>query len=309
MIRFVLAAFALLAMTVSANGAGGEPPEPQVIRLGERVFALIGLEELPDSRNLGLIGNSTLIVGDTGAVLVDSGFTHEIGLRLRQVAAKITAKPITHVINTHAHGDHFLGNTAFPEAEIISSEKCRQSVATEGPLAVNLIRSLTGQASSLTRPVAAGRVYAEGTTAGVTIDGVRMELWVPPGSHTPGDLLVYLPDDGVLIAGDILANGVVPNFGDSNAQSWLKTVDTAQAMAFTTAIPGHGQVMSKADVAEFSTRMKKLHAEILRGYRGGLSDSEVRATLDLSDWRKLRRFDEMGMAINHIYLEIEARYF
>ncbi len=306
MTRVVLA---LIMLFGSAVVAADGPPAPEPIRLGARVFALVGLEELPDSRNQGLIGNSTLIVGDKGAVLVDSGFTHEIGLRLRQAAAAITPKPITHVVNTHAHGDHFLGNTAFPEAQIISSEKCKQSVSRDGQAAVALIEGLTGIRSPDTKPVLATTTFAENTKTRVTINGVQMELWVPAGSHTPGDLLVYLPDDGILVAGDVLANGVVPNLRDGNAQSWLETLGDMQPMAFTVAVPGHGRPMNKADVAAFSARMTKLYSGIEAGYKQGLSDSEVREKLDLSEWKKLRRFDEMGMVINRIYLEVEAKNF
>lgn len=306
MTRIVLA---LIILFGSAAIAADGPPAPESIRLGERVFALVGLEELPDNRNQGLIGNSTLIVGDQGAILVDSGFTHEIGVRLRQAAAAVTPKPITHVINTHAHGDHFLGNTAFPEAIIISSEKCKQSVIRDGQAAVALIEDLTGIRSPNTKPVPATTTFAENTRTRVTINGVRMDLWVPPGSHTPGDLLVYLPDDGILVAGDVLANGVVPNFHDANAQHWLETLGNMQPMAFTTAVPGHGRPLTKADVAAFSARMAKLYSGIEAGYKRGLSDSEVRETLDLTEWKKLRRFDEMGMLINRIYLEVEAKNF
>ncbi len=306
MTRIVLA---LIMLFGSAVVAADGPPAPETIRLGERVFALVGLEELPDNRNQGLIGNSSLIVGDKGAILVDSGFTHEIGLRLRQAAAAITPKPITHVVNTHAHGDHFLGNTAFPEATIISSEKCKQSVSRDGQAAVALIEGLTGIRSPNTKPVPAATTFAENTKTRVTINGVQMELWVPPGSHTPGDLLVYLPDDGILVAGDVLANGVVPNFRDGNAQSWLETLGNMQPMAFTAAVPGHGRPMNKADVIAFSARMTKLYSGIEAGYKRGLSDSEIREKLDLTEWKKLRRFDEMGMVINRIYLEIEGRNF
>ena len=59
-----------------------------------------------------------------------------------------------------------------------------------------------------TMPVAAEVTYAEGKTTETFIHGVRVVFWVPRRSHTAGDLVVYLPDDEVLIAGDVL-NGPV----------------------------------------------------------------------------------------------------
>lgn len=298
-----------VAMLCGMAPALAVPPAPETIRVSDRVYMLMGLEEMPNGDNQGLIGNSALIVGETGAILVDSGFTHEIGLRLREAAAKITRKPITHVINTHAHGDHFLGNSAFPEAEIISSEKCRESVGRDGRAALALIESLTGMRSPATQPIQATRTFAENTRTRIELGGVRMDIWVPRGSHTPGDLLVYLPDDGVLIAGDVLAGGSVPNLRDGNAESWLATLGEMRGMAITTAIAGHGRPMRKQDVATFTARMARLHADIEKGYKRGFSDSEVRETLDLSEWKTLYRFDDMGMLINRMYVEIEAKNF
>ena len=58
--------------------------------------------------------------------------------------------------------------------------------------------------------------YKEGTKTSVVLNGVPFILWVPQGSHTAGDMLVYLPDDRVLATGDILVNGVVPTMLDVN---------------------------------------------------------------------------------------------
>jgi hypothetical protein len=67
--------------------------------------------------------------------------------------------------------------------------------------------------------------------------------------------------------------------------------------------------MSKAEVSAFAARLTSLYSGIEAGYKRGLSDSEIREQLDLSEWAKLRRFEEMGMAINRIYLEVERENF
>ena len=62
--------------------------------------------------------NSTVIVGDNGVILVDSGGTAEVGQHIAAAVRRITDKPVTHVVNTHHHGDHYLGNVAFEGAEL-----------------------------------------------------------------------------------------------------------------------------------------------------------------------------------------------
>ena len=72
--------------------------------------------------------NSTVIVGDKGVILVDSGGSDEVGRHIATAVRRITDKPVTHVVNTHHHGDHYLGNVAFEGATLISSEMCRKMV-------------------------------------------------------------------------------------------------------------------------------------------------------------------------------------
>jgi glyoxylase-like metal-dependent hydrolase (beta-lactamase superfamily II) len=99
-------------------------PMPVVEKFNDRIYALIAPAELPTSNNLGYIANSAVIIGDRSVILVDTRFSVEIG-RIGNIIASIADKPVTHIINTHDHGDHTLGNGAFDGAKIISSEACK----------------------------------------------------------------------------------------------------------------------------------------------------------------------------------------
>jgi len=202
-----------------------------------------------------------------------------------------------------------LGNGAFPNVEIWSSARSKELIQN-GYESVALVESMTQQKFPDTKPIPATSVFNENTRTEKLIHGVKIVLWVPSGSHTPGDLLVYLSDDRVLIGGDVLVNGIVPNFRDASVKAWVETLREAQTLDFTTAVPGHGALMKKADVTSMYQRMAKLYAEVEVGYKKGLSDSETRKTLDLAAWKKLKRFDELiGVNINRAYLEVEAASF
>lgn len=304
--RIFLGALMALFMHV---GFAAALPQPMVVKINERVYALLGPIELPNKRNQGYMVNSTVIVGDHGVIVVDTGFTDEIGALLVKTIAKITPKPVTHVINTHQHGDHVLGNSAFPNAEIISSEKCKEGVSKTGYESIALVEEMTQRKFPNTKPVLASVTFKENTRNEKTIQGVKLMLWVPKGSHTPGDMIVYLPEDRVLIGGDILVNGTTPNFREGYVKTWIDTLGKMQGMNFKIAVPGHGLLMSKADVAAMHKRMAALYAGIEAGYKQGLTDSEIRKTLDLSEWKKLERYSEMGANINRVYLEVEAANF
>ena len=299
---------ALLSLNLLADPT--KMPAPKVVKVNDRIFALLGPMELPDKKNQGYMVNSVLLVGDAGAVIVDTGFTDEIGTMLAKTAQGLTKKPVTHVINTHHHGDHSLGNTAFPGAKVLSSEECRKLVESTGSEWIATIESLTGRKFPNTKTVPASETYAKNSKTDITINGVKMVFWVPEAAHTLGDLMIWLPDDQVLLSGDVLVNKVTPNFRDANVKEWIKALGEIQALPAKTIIPGHGPLMTKAEAAAMHKRMSSLYAGIEAGYKAGLTDGEIRKKLDLAEWKTLKHFDEqMGGNINKAYLEIEAAAF
>lgn len=304
--RLLLAFILLLSLPALAAGI----PATRVEKVNDRIYALLGPMALPNPQNQGYMVNSTLIIGKTAAIIIDTGFTDEIGAHLRKEVAKLTKKPVKVVINTHHHGDHSFGNVAFPGATVVSSEMCRKLLlAGEGDW-LAIIEGAVGRKFPNTRAVPATEVYANKTRTDVVIDGVKLTFWVPEAAHTAGDMMIWLPDDKVLVGGDITVNQITPNFRDANVKKWIETLAEVAAMPAATIIPGHGPLMKPADVAAMHGRMAKLYAGIEAGYKAGMSDSEIRQKLDLAEWKPLHHFEEqMGGNINKAYLEIEAAAF
>jgi glyoxylase-like metal-dependent hydrolase (beta-lactamase superfamily II) len=300
----------LLGLTLAVAARAAEIPAVQVVKVNDRVHALLGPMELPNPGNQGYMVNSTLIIGEKGAIVVDTGFTDEIGAHLARTVARLTDKPVTHVINTHHHGDHTFGNSAFPGAKVISSEMCRQLLREHEAEWLATVEGLVGRKFPNTRAVPASEVYPRDSRTEIVIEGVRMVLWVPEGAHTMGDLMIWLPNDRVLLGGDILVNEITPNFRDANVKLWVDVLAQVKELPAQTIIPGHGPLMTRADAAALHGRMASLYAGIQAGYAAGLTDSEIRKKLDLTEWKTLRHFDQvMGNNINRAYLEVEAAAF
>jgi glyoxylase-like metal-dependent hydrolase (beta-lactamase superfamily II) len=284
-------------------------PAPRVVAVNERVYVLLGPIQHANSANQGYMINSTLIVGDTGAIVVDSGSTAEVGRHIAAAVRRITAKPVTHVVNTHPHGDHYLGNAAFEKATFVSSEMCRKSILESGHEWIEMMERDIGRKLAGTTLVPADVTFATGTKSEASIHGVRVVFWVPLGSHTAGDLLVHLPDDKVLIAGDVLVNGVVPTLQDGFVRNWIRTLEEIAALDVSTFVPGHGDLMTRRDVVALHGQLLQFYSAVDAGYRAGLGETEIRKTLDLSGWEKLERSYVIGRNINRTYLEAEADSF
>lgn len=298
---------ALFCQTLAQAGA---IPEPQIVQINPRVYALLGPLGLPSAHNQGYMVNTTVIIGESGVILVDSGGSDEIGSHLAKTIAKITPKPVTHVINTHHHGDHHLGNSVFKDAQILSSQQCRELVEKTGGEWVVLMEGMIGHPLPNTRPVAASITFPAESRNDRQLQGVKLMLWVPQGAHTPGDMMIYLPDDKVLIGGDILVNTIIPNLRNANLKNWIGALAKIRELDTTAIVPGHGPLMTQADVAKLHKLLADFYAGVEAGYKKGLTDSEIRATLDLSEWQKMKEFGSaMGGNINRAYLEIEAENF
>lgn len=303
----------LIACVVIWSGVSAASPKlaaPDVVKVNKRVYALLGPVGMPDAHNQGYMVNTVAIIGDKGVVLVDTGFSDEVGRLIKNAVGKLTRKPVTHVINTHHHGDHVLGNSEFKGAEILSTEYCRDSVDKTGWNWIGILEQMVGRKFPNTKPLTPTTTVAQESRTERIIHGVRMVIWAPPGSHTPGDLMIYLPEDKVLIAGDIMVSKMTPNLGDGNIGNWIAVLDEVKGMDLKSVIPGHGPLMTTQDVVAMHARMTEFYAGVEKGYKEGLMDSEIRQTLDLSEWEKMVNFKElMGVNINRAFLEAEQRNF
>lgn len=286
-----------------------EFPVPDIVKVSERVHVLLGPIQHANSENQGYMINSTVIIGDNGVVLVDPGGTDEVGLFIKQQIRKITQKPITHVINTHPHGDHYLGNIAFPEATIVSSEKCRDLVIQTGDEWVRLMENLVGRQFPNTKPVTASIVYPALSKTNFKANGIDLILWVPLGSHTAGDLMIYMPDEKILIAGDVLVNGLVPTMQDGFVKNWISVLEEIEQSDAEIFVPGHGALMERSQVKSLHDAIARFYSGVREGYRADLSESEIREKLDLSEWETLERAYVIGRNINRAYLEVEQELF
>ncbi len=171
---------------VCANTPGAQSPAPFVThQLKPNIYWVEGGG-----------GNSTVIIGANGVIVIDAKTTKAGGQQLLDEIAKITPKPITAVILTHSDGDHVNGLAAFPAGvKVIAQENDKKeqeaALAAAGPGAPPADHLPT---QIITKPKET-----------LTIEGETFELyhWAP--AHTSGDLVVYLPKYKIVATGDIIA--------------------------------------------------------------------------------------------------------
>jgi glyoxylase-like metal-dependent hydrolase (beta-lactamase superfamily II) len=234
-----------------------------MIEVADRVFV---------RRHVELDQTLGLIVGDERCLVVDSG-TDEVhgGAWLGAVRA-VTRLPVTLLI-THAHWDHFFGTAAFPSGPVWAHPRCAEEIAANAE--EHRERGLRAWAQ---RPVLAERMRAarvvvpgERVDPSVRIDlGGRSVVLLHPGrGHTGGDVVVHLPDEGVLFAGDLVEQGAPPAIGrDAYPLDWPSTMDALLALGPKVIVPGHGETVDPAFVAGQRDELAAV-AELYRAVRAG----------------------------------------
>jgi glyoxylase-like metal-dependent hydrolase (beta-lactamase superfamily II) len=204
--KFVFICVTILALTLGTAGIAQQPastPQQPVAAQAGNAQQQLGLANpfpiYPIRPGVFWVegggGASGVIVGDTGVIVVDVKMTLTDGMRLLDDISKVSAKPIEQVILTHGDADHSGGLIAFPAPfSIIATPGCKKEI--EDYVAKRAPNTPTA-ASLPTRLVT-------GVKEDVTIDGVKLQLLNFGAGHTGGDLMVYLPDQKVVFAGDIL---------------------------------------------------------------------------------------------------------
>ena len=238
----------LLLFAVSALAAAGDyPPVKAVlhpIKVTDRVYYVQGLAGVASAANEGFNSNAGFVVTGAGVVVIDALGTPALGAALRAAIERTTREPIRRVILTHYHADHFYGLEPLKDAgadiwahaaardylESGEAERRREQRA----------RDLFPWVSDSMRLVRPDR-WLDGRTE-FTLGAVRFEIHHLGPAHSPEDVIVVLPGEGVIFSGDILFAGRIPFVGEADSRQWLERIARLLEMKPRIMVTGHGEL-------------------------------------------------------------------
>lgn len=287
-----LAAFVLLLGTAIAQ----QPLAP--IRASEHVWYFQGDSGMASTANHAFNSNAAFIVTRDGVVVFDALGTPELGASIKQAIATVTKQPIRVVIISHFHADHFYGLQALtgPDVEIWASARGRPSLAA--PQAQERLeqrrRDLWPYVDDKTRLVAPTRWidFADGKGFAFERGGMRFRLIDVGGAHSPEDIMLWIENDRVLLAGDLYFSGRIPFVGTADTRSWLATLDLIAPLKPTVVIPGHGAASRDPapDIALTRDYLQYLRKTMGQAARDLVPFDEAYAAVDWSRFEKVPAF-------------------
>jgi glyoxylase-like metal-dependent hydrolase (beta-lactamase superfamily II) len=219
----------------------------------------------------GAGGNTGLIIGKDGVIVVDAKTTPDSAKEMLDGLAKLTPKPVTHVILTHSDRDHVNGLAAFPKGlTIISQANAKKEIE-----------------ESVNGPDPAPRDYLPTKTVekeeSLTIDGVRLQLLHFAPAHTSGDLIVYLPEQKIVFTGDLIVSlnpfPLIHLEKHGSSAGWIESANGMLALDADTYVSGHGDLQTKDDIQKRLARVEERHAKIKELVAQGKSLEEVKIAL------------------------------
>lgn len=260
-----LALLALLALAASPAQAQRDfsKVEIRTTRLTDSTYMLTGSG-----------GNIGLSVGEDAVFLVDDQYA-PLTERIKAAIAKITAKPVRFVLNTHWHGDHVGGNENFAGAGaiLVAHENVRQRMGAEQFVEFHRTRVPPSPGAAL--PVV---TFTDGVTFHLNGDEIRAVH--VPRAHTDGDAIVHFLKNDVIHAGDVFWNGMYPFIDASSGGSIRGTIaacDRVLAIAGpkTKIIPGHGPLSDRAGLEAYRDMLAGVLARIEPLVREGRRLEEI----------------------------------
>jgi glyoxylase-like metal-dependent hydrolase (beta-lactamase superfamily II) len=189
--------------------------------------------------------NTGIVIGDDAVLVADTQATPVMAQDVIRRIREVTDKPIKYVLLTHYHAVRVLGASAYGAQQIIASQDTYDLIVERGeqdmkseierfPRLFNAVESVPG----LTWPT-------------LTFKG-EMTLWLgklevkimqPGRGHTKGDTVLWLPQDKVMLSGDLVEYGATPYCGDAYYQDWPATLDALAAFNPEKLVPGRGAAL------------------------------------------------------------------
>ena len=275
------------------------------------IYVIHGPQGVPSVANQSFMNNPAWIITADGVVVIDPGSSVQAGRMVMAQLRKTTTKPVTHVFNTHVHGDHWLGNQAvlevWPKATLIGHPDMIKR-AREGADAfwIKLMSDVTKGYTDGTRAEIPTVEAANGQE--FQIGGKTLRIHSSTDAHSKTDLMIEIVEDRILFTGDNVLSRQVMNLRDGTFKGVMKETERALALNAKLYIPGHGKSGDRKLVEEQKAWFDILMPEVRRMYDEGKSDFEMKPVIaeKLKAYKQWAEFEaNLGPMISLAILEIE----
>lgn len=275
-------------------------------KISDTVYRFQGVKEAPSKSNGGNMVNTYWVQGKTSWIVIDSGPSYNYAKAAYETMKKIADLPIKHVFNTHRHEDHWLGNNFYKEkfgAHIYGTS----AQAKEYPVGMkpNYVYVITPEDYQGTKVIAIDTLITKDMD--LELDGRKFTIkHFDYAVHSPEDLMAYLVDEKVLLAGDILFSERIPRITDGSVEGGLKSLDVVDTYDVSVYATGHGKFTDSTAIGQMRDYFTALKETALKAIEEGQSLAEYQESADFSAFKDMYMMDELHKNnLSHAFREYE----
>jgi glyoxylase-like metal-dependent hydrolase (beta-lactamase superfamily II) len=309
--RFLPLLAALLLATPAVAGPKDVVRPHPAQQVSKDVYVIHGPQGVPSVENQSFMNNPAWIITRDGVVVIDPGSSVQAGRMVMAQLKKTTKKPVTHVFNTHVHGDHWLGNHAvlevWPKATLIGHpDMIRKAKDGADAFWLQLMSDMTKGYTDGTRAEIPTVEAADGQE--FKIGGKTFRIHSSTDGHSKTDLMIEMVEDRIVFTGDNVLSRQVMNLRDGTFKGVMKETDRALALNAKLYIPGHGKSGDRKLVEEQKAWFAILLPEVRRLYDEGKTDFEMKPVIadKLKAYQNWAEWEaNLGPMISLAILEVE----
>jgi glyoxylase-like metal-dependent hydrolase (beta-lactamase superfamily II) len=309
--RFISGFVSLILLIGVAFAQSSGPVQLKPIKVSKNTYFVQGLPEIGSSQNQNFISNSGFVITPKGVVVIDALGSPELAKKMLAEIKKLTNQKVVAVIVTHYHADHTYGLQVFKDAgaKIYAQELGKNYLNSEAALQ-RLEASRVDFApwiNSNTHLVSASNWIANDES--LDVGGVQFLISRVGPAHTPEDLMIYVPSEGVLFVGDLVFRGRVPFVGNADSKGWIQSLDRIAALKPKVIIPGHGTFSSdpQHDIEFTKGYLEYLMDSMRQAAQNMDSFDDAYANTDWSEYEGMPLFRSANkMNAYNVYLSIQA---
>lgn len=231
-----------LALVFVNAWSWAQAPELKLTQVSQHAYYAEGLSALGTPLNQNFISNAGVVIAPEGVVVIDALGSPALANRLIDEIKTITDKPIRYVIVTHYHADHIYGLQAFRDigATIIAQERGRVYLTSHtAQLRLEASREELAPWINEQTELQAADEWVEDDQS-MMLSGWQFDLIKVGPAHTPDDLAIYVPEEDVLFAGDLMFQGRIPFVGNADSAGWIASLGQLLMIDPKVIVPGHG---------------------------------------------------------------------
>lgn len=260
------------------------------------VYSAIGATAPPTYENAGHNNNLSFIVTGDGVVVINGGAAYGLAKALHAEIKAVTDQPVKMVFNENGQGHAVLGNSYWTDlgVPVIAHEDAAAEVDEYGGSILRNMERYNRDKAEGTKLQGPTETFADSYI--VQMGDFRIEARHLGPAHSPGDIVIWLPEQSLVIAGDMAFHErMLPIFEHTYTDEWLDTWETEfEALEATYVIPGHGHPTNMAQVRRYTRDyLMYLRARIAEHLDsgGGLAEAYY---VDQSPYAHLDTFEELA---------------